>query len=81
MRVVLYGVRLLLSVDRSELDPSRRHAFDVIIRSHRGFRNLRVTLRRFDIIFNTRQRCFTGTPRLIVGVDRAVKQYASTTVT
>ena len=28
----------------------------------RGFRNFRVSLRRFDIIFNTRQRCFTGTP-------------------
>jgi hypothetical protein len=27
------------------------------------FRNFRVSLRRFDIIFSTRQRCFTGTPR------------------
>ena len=30
--------------------------------STRGFRNFRVSLRRFDIIFNTRQRCFTRTP-------------------
>ena len=27
-----------------------------------GFRNFRVSLRRFDIISNTRHRCFTGTP-------------------
>ena len=31
-------------------------------RRSRGFRNFRVSLRRFYIIFNTRQRCFTGTP-------------------
>ena len=43
---------IVLSVSRNP-DPSRRHAFDVIIRSH----------------------------ILIVGVDRAVKQCASTTVT
>ena len=35
-----------------------------------GFRNFRVSLRRFDIIFNTRQRCFTGTPRMSCVISR-----------